>query len=185
MRKLIVSENMTLDGVMEDPDLSYQSADLIAANQANMQAADALLLGRKTYQEFVGFWPYQSDDTTGVADYINKVAKFVISSTLTKAEWNNTTILSGDLADEITKLKQQRGNDIVVTGSGELVWSLMSAQLVDEYRLLVAPAVRGHGKRLFPDGLAASLQLVETHAFESGVVLMRYQPAPDRPKGDR
>ena len=87
MRTLIVTENVTLDGVMSDPDLSYQSDDLIATNKANMAAADALLLGRKTYQEFAGFWPYQTDDPTGVAEYINQVAKYVVSSTLDKADW--------------------------------------------------------------------------------------------------
>lgn len=178
MRKLIVTENLTADGVMENPNLSYQSDDLITVNKANMQAADALLLGRKTYQEFVAFWPFQTDDKTGVADYINSVAKYVVSSTLQKAEWNNTTILSGPLAEEIANLKQQSGRDIVVTGSATLVWSLMRQALVDEYRLFVAPEVRGHGKRLFPDpGATQALRLVESLSFSSGVVLIRYQPA--------
>jgi dihydrofolate reductase len=183
VRKLIVTENVTLDGVMESPDLSYQSQDLIAVNQANMQAADALLLGRKTYEEFAGFWPFQSDDRTGVASYINNVAKYVISSTLDEVGWHNTTILNGNLADEIAKLKQQSGKDIVVTGSGELVWSLMHENLVDEYRLFIAPTVRGHGKRLFPDGMQATLQPVETRLFDAGVVMIRYRPAPDKHAG--
>jgi dihydrofolate reductase len=178
LRKLIVTENLTVDGVMEDPNLSYQSDDLIAVNKANMQAADALLLGRKTYQEFVEFWPFQTDDKTGVADYINSVAKYVVSSTLQKAEWNNTIILSGPLAEEIANLKQHSGRDIVVTGSATLVWSLMRQGLVDEYRLFVAPEVRGHGKRLFPEPSdTQALRLVESQPFSSGVVLIRYQPA--------
>ena len=177
MRTLIVTENVTLDGVMSDPDLSFQSDDLIATNKANMAAADALLLGRKTYQEFAGFWPYQTDDPTGVAEYINQVAKYVVSSTLDKADWHNTMILRGNLVEEITALKRQNGKDIVVTGSGELVWTLLRENLVDEYRLFITPTVRGHGKRLFPDGInAQQLQLLETRAFDSGVVLIRYRP---------
>lgn len=175
MRKVIVSENVTLDSVMEAPDLSYQSDDMVAVNMKHMQAADALLLGRKTYQEFAGFWPFQIDDTTGVADYINSVPKFVLTSTLDQTDWNNTTILSGNLADEITKLKQQDGKDIVVTGSGELVQSLMRANLIDEYRLFIAPTVRGHGKRLFADRMDNTLYLLETRTFDSGVVMIRYQ----------
>jgi dihydrofolate reductase len=178
MRKLIVTENITLDGVMSDPDLSYQSDDQIAINKAHMDAADALLLGRKTYDEFVSFWPYQKDDPAGVASYINAVAKYVVSSTLDNAIWNNTTILRGDTADEVMQLKRQDGKDIVVTGSGELVRSLLAARLVDEYRLFVAPVVRGSGTRLFPGGFDATLQLVEARGFDSGVVLLRYRPAP-------
>ena len=184
MRTLIVTENVTLDGVMEAPDLSYQSADMIGVNQPHMMAADALLPGRKTYQEFAAFWPLQTDDQTGVAEYINTVAKYVVSSTLDKADWHNTSILSGNLVEGITALKRQNGKDIVVTGSGELVWSLTREGLIDEYRLFIAPTVRGHGKRLFPDGIdAQKLQPVETRTFDSGVVLIRYWPAPDNDRG--
>jgi dihydrofolate reductase len=184
MRNLIVSENLTVDGIMESPDLSYQSEDMIEVNRQYMLAADALLLGRKTYQEFAGFWPFQTNDQTGVADYINKVAKYVVSSTLDSTDWHNTSILSGDPTAQITALKQQNGKDIVVTGSGELVWSLMRQSLVDEYRLFITPTVRGHGKRLFPDGInAQKLQPIETRAFDSGVVLIRYRPTPDNDRG--
>ena len=130
-----------------------------------------------TYEEFVTFWPFQTDDGTGVADYINSVAKFVISSTLKQAEWNNTTILSGELAEEIGKLKQAEGKHITVTGSGALVHALLRAGLVDEVRLFVNPVVRGHGKRLFPDGFDQKLELVETKPFNSGAVMLRYQPS--------
>ena len=130
MRKLIVSENLTLNGMMDGPDQSYQSHDMAEAMQAQMQAADALLIGRVTYQEFAGFWPFQKDDEVGVADYINTVAKFVMSSTLQQAEWNNTTILRGDLAEEVGKLKQASGKNITVTGSCALVHSLMRAGLI-------------------------------------------------------
>ena len=176
LRHLVVTETVTLDGVMSDPDISYQSDDQIAASKAHMDAADALVLGRKTYEEFVTFWPFQKDEPTGVANYINAVAKYVVSSTLDTADWNNTTILRGDMAGEITTLKQQDGKDIVVTGSGEMVSSLMAAGLVDEYRLWVVPTVRGSGTRLFPDGFESTLQLVEARGFDSGVVLLRYRP---------
>jgi dihydrofolate reductase len=186
VRKLIVTENVALDGVMEAPDLSYQSADMVDVNQEHMHAADVLLLGRVTYEEFAAFWPFQTDDETGVANYINNVAKFVVSSTLDKAGWHNTTILTGNVAEEVTKLKQQSGKDIVVSGSGKLVQFLMRENLVDEFRLFVAPAVRGHGKRLFPDGTdAQKLRLVETRPFRSGVVLLRYQRAPDNDRGGK
>ncbi|MEP7189163.1 MAG: dihydrofolate reductase family protein [Roseiflexaceae bacterium] len=177
MRKLIVSENVTLDGVMESPDLSYQSEDMAEVVQAQMLAADALLLGRVTYQEFAAYWPFQTNDAAGVADYINKVAKFVVSSTLANADWRNTTILGGNVAEEIAKLKQQSGKDIVVTGSGALVHSLMPLNLIDEYRLFVNPLVVGRGKRLFPAGIDQKLQLVESKTFSSGALMLRYQPA--------
>ncbi|MEO7909780.1 MAG: dihydrofolate reductase family protein [Roseiflexaceae bacterium] len=180
MRKLIVSENVTLDGVMEAPDLSYQSDDMAEVVQGQMRAADALLLGRVTYQEFAAFWPFQKDDAAGVADYINNVAKFVVSSTLDKADWHNTTILSGDAVAEIAKLKQQSGQDIVVTGSGALVHSLMPHHLIDEYRLFFNPIVVGHGKRLFPDGINQRLQQIETQTFSSGAIMIRYQPTHDQ-----
>ncbi len=112
-----------------------------------------------------------------MAEYINQVATYVVSSTLDKADWHNTSILRGNLVEEVTALKLQNGKDIVVTGSGELVWSLMREGLVDEYRLLITPTVRGHGKRFSPDGIYdQKLQLLETRAFDSGVVLIRYRP---------
>jgi dihydrofolate reductase len=178
MRKLIVSENMTLDGVIESPDLSYESEDMTEVVQEQMMAADALLLGRVTYEEFAAYWPFQTDNELGIADYINNVAKFVVSSTLVKTDWHNTTIISRNVPEEITKLKQQGGKDIVVTGSAMLVQSLMRDNLIDEYRLFAAPIVAGHGKRLFPDSIdTLKLRHVETKTFSSGVVLLRYQPA--------
>jgi dihydrofolate reductase len=114
----------------------------------------------------------------GIADYINNVAKVVVSTTLQKADWHNTTIIRDNLAAEITKLKQAPGGNIVVLGSGLLVQSLMQANLVDEYQLSLIPVVLGRGKQLFPAGVVAQkLQLVEAKPFSTGVVLMRYQPA--------
>lgn len=181
MRKVIVIENLSLDGVMEAPEqwaFAYQNEDLAAVNQAGMDTANTLLLGRVTYTEFASFWPLQKNNEMGIADYINNVAKVVVSTTLQKADWHNTTIISGNLAAEVTKLKEQPGGDIVVLGSGLLVQSLMQANLVDEYQLSLIPIVLGRGKQLFPAGVAAqNLQLVAAKPFSTGVVLMRYKPA--------
>ncbi len=180
MRKVIVVENLSLDGVMEAPEqwaFAYQNEEIAAVNKAGMVASNTLLLGRVTYEKLAGFWPLQTHNEMGIADYINNVAKVVVSSTLQKADWHNTTIIRGKLAEEINKLKGQPGGNIVVIGSAKLAQSLMQADLVDEYQLSLAPVVLGRGKQLFPTGVAAQeLQLVETKSFSTGVVLMRYQP---------
>jgi dihydrofolate reductase len=180
MRKLIVAEFLTLDGVMEASEEwqpAYISEDVAEAIQANVQACEALLLGRVTYELFAAHWPSQTKNEFGVADKLNSQPKFVVSSTLEKAEWNNTTLIKGNVAGEIRKLKQQPGGDIRLSGSATLAQSLMQAGLVDEFWLLVHPVVVGRGKRLFADGMdVAGLKLVESKAFRSGVVLLRYQP---------
>jgi dihydrofolate reductase len=182
MRKLIVVENLSLDGVMEAPEqwaFAYVNEEIAAFNKAGMKASNTLLLGRVTYQDLADHWPQQTHDESGIANYINNVAKVVVSSTLKKADWHNTTILSGHVAEGITQLKGQPGGDIVIIGSGRLVQSLMQANLVDEYQLFLIPLVLGRGKQLFPAGIdAQKLQLVEAKPFSSGVVLLRYQPAP-------
>ncbi len=180
MRKLIVNEMLTLDGVMEGPEKwsgPYQSDEMAEANTAGMGASDALLVGRVTYEGLAAYWPHQTDDQTGITDYLNKTPKYVVSSSLKKADWVNTTILGGDAVEEITKLKQQPGESITVTGSAKLVQSLMQAGLIDEYSLLVFPIVLGKGKRLFRDGIDSSLKLVKSKAFSSGVIALTYQPA--------
>jgi dihydrofolate reductase len=180
MRKLIVNEMLTLDGVMEAPEKwsgPYQNDEIAHDNTAGMDASDAMLLGRVTYEGFAAFWPHQTEDKTGITDYLNKTPKFVVSSSLKKADWVNTTILSGDAVKEITKLKQQPGKSITVTGSAKLVQSLVQAGLIDEYSLLVFPIVLGKGKRLFQDGIDSSLKLVKSKALSSGVVSLTYQPA--------
>jgi dihydrofolate reductase len=181
MRTLIVSEDITLDGVVGSPDrwsAPFQCDDMAEFLRRQMQEADALLLGRATYQEFAGYWPFQSNDASGVAAYINKVAKFVVSSTLEQADWQNTTIIGGNAAEQIAKLKAQPGKSIVVTGSAVLAQSLMKHHLIDEYRLFVAPVVIGQGKHLFPDGSDMQpLKLAEVKPFSSGVVLLIYKRA--------
>ena len=123
-------------------------------------------------------WPNQRDDATGIADYLNQVQKYVVSSTITEPEWQNSTILSGDAVEQARALKGKPGRDIVVTGSITLCHTLIEAALVDEYRLFVYPLVQGRGRRLFPDGFELPrLELLESKAFESGITCSRYAPA--------
>lgn len=181
MRKLIVTENITVDGVIdatggwfsvaEGPDQS----DQVEAVRAQFNAADAVLFGRVTFEEMRGYWPLATDDTTGVAEYLNKVQKYVVSSSLRDPQWDNTTVLSGPLVEEIEALKNAPGADIVCTGSIQLVHALIAAGLVDEFRLFMHPVVLGCGARLFPDRVAIpQLSWEEATSFRSGVVLLRY-----------
>ena len=180
MRDLIVTENVTLDGIMsplsgwfDDP--TAQDDEMMDVSRAQDENADALVLGRVTFEEFAGFWPDLKDDDTGISDYLNRVRKFVVSGTVKHTQWQHTTILSGPAEHELRRLKAAPGKDIVITGSGTLVRSLQSTDLIDEYRMFVYPVVLGHGRRLFPDGMDARLQLAEARSFASGVVLLRYR----------
>jgi len=181
MRKIIVSEFVTLDGVMESPEkwqFPYYSDDIAEVIKAQILASDAMLLGRVTYEVFAAYWPSQSNNEFGIADKLNSVPKFVVSSTLQKAEWNNSTLIKGNVAEEISKLKQQPGGNIGITGSATLVQSLMQADLIDEHRLMVHPVVLGSGKRLFRDGgNALQLKLFNIQTFSKGVVLLCYKKA--------
>ena len=181
MRKVIVSEFLTLDGVMEASETwqpHYESQDVAAEISAEIRRSEALLLGRVTDEIFAAYWPLQTNHEFGPADKLNSEQKFVVSSTLEKTEWNNSTLIKRNVVEEIRKLKQQPGGEIRVIGSATLVRSLMPTDLIDEYWLLVHPIVKGKGKRLFKDGLEAlKLKLVETKAFRSGVVLLRHEPA--------
>jgi dihydrofolate reductase len=188
MRDLVVTENITLDGVIDasggwfsvtdDPEVDQ--SDLREALGEQSAAADAVLLGRVTFEEMRGYWPEQTDDTTGVTDYLNRVSKYVVSGTLGDPAWEPTTVLPADgFEDGIRALKAEPGRDIVTTGSITLVHALIGAGLVDEYRLFVYPVVLGRGRRMFPDGTSVpTLRLVETRPFRTGVVLLRYRPAP-------
>ena len=181
MRKVIVSEFVTLDGVMESNEkwqFPYYSDDLAEFNKAQILALDAILLGRVTYEVFASSWPSRTNNEFGIADKLNSTPKFVVSSTLEKAEWNNSTLIKENVAEEIANLKRQPGGDIGITGSATLIQSLMQSDLIDEYRLLVHPVVVGSGKRLFRDGNKAALKLIKTKMFSSGVVMLSYQPAP-------
>lgn len=179
MRRLVVTENLTLDGVAEAPERwfpPYQSDDVAAANGLGRDATDALLLGRRTYEALAGYWPHQRDDEGGITAYLNGVAKFVVSSTLERADWVNTTLLRGDVATEVAELKRRPGGTIGVIGSPTLVRALLHRGLVDELRLLVCPLLLGSGERLFDDTGRTELELIETRTFESGVVGLTYAP---------
>jgi dihydrofolate reductase len=179
MRKIIAYEYLTLDDVMEAPEkwqFPYLSDDVAESIKAQILDADAILLGRVTYEIFAASWPSRTNNEFGVADKLNSAPKYVVSTTLEKADWNNTTLIKGNVAAEISKLKQQPGGNIVIVGSGQLLDALMRHDLIDEYRLMLHPVVLGSGKRLFADGVLAALQLVEAKPFSSGVLLLRYQP---------
>ena len=181
MRKLAITQNITVDGAIEilgdwfDP--GDQDAELLEELHREDANADALLVGRQTFEAFRGYWPKQTDDQTGVTDYLNQVRKYVVSSTLDDPEWENATILRGDPVDEARALKAQDGKDIVVTGSITLCHALVAAGLVDEYRLFGYPVVQGRGRRLFPDGFSADLRRLEVKAFANGVTYARYAAA--------
>ena len=158
-------------------DDSVDQSDVEEALREQREGADALLLGRVTFEEFRGYWPHQHDDTTGISDYLNEVSKYVVSSTLGDPQWENSTVLGGPLTDAVRALKSAPGRDIVTTGSMTLVSELIAAGLVDEYRLFVYPVVVGHGRRLFERaGAVRRLRLVESRPFRSGIVLLRYRP---------
>jgi len=197
MRKIIVSEFVTLDGVMEAPDkwsFPYWNEEIGKVKFDELFASDALLLGRVTYQIFAGAWPSLTDEEdwkrvkeaggqageipkeNPFADRMNSIPKFVASTTLDKLEWNNSNLIKGNVDEEVFRLKQKPGQDILIAGSSELVNTLMQHNLIDEYRLLVYPLILGSGKRLFGDGMKLPLKLLEAKTFDSGVVLLRYQP---------
>jgi dihydrofolate reductase len=180
VRRVVVSEFVSLDGVVESPawTFQFQSADRDQYKFDELAAADALLLGRVTYEGFAAAWPGMEDQTGEYGAWMNGYPKHVVSTTLEEPlEWRNSSLLEGDPTEEVTRLKQQDGGDILVFGSAELVRSLMYQDLVDEYRLMVFPVVVGSGKRLFGEGDAKSLKHVETKTFSSGVVVLTYEPA--------
>lgn len=183
MRKLVVTENITSDGVIDQAKGWFRPVDDtddpgMASSIAEQSAgSDALLVGRETFKRLRGFWPQQHEDTTDVTAYLNSVSKYVISRTLKDPQWEGTSILTGDVADEVAQLKSMPGKDIVVTGSISLVRELVTLDLPDEYRLFVYPVVVGGGRRLFEaDDRIRRLELLEARSFTSGVVLLRYAP---------
>ena len=181
MRKVVAVELVSLDGVIEAPEewaFSYSNKEMEEANTAGMAASDAMLLGRVTYEGLAAFWPNQPGGTPMV-DYINSVPKFVVSRTLGEPlEWNNSTLIKGDVAEGVAELKQRAGKDISIIGSAALVRSLLKDGLLDELRLMVHPVVLGGGKRLFEDGGdRKDLELVDSKTFGTGVLYLTYRPA--------
>ena len=166
MRKLVVSEFVTLDGVTEDPSWTFQFSgeEQEKFKFDELTASDALLLGRTTYEGFAAAWPQMAEETGEYGAMMNGYPKHVVSTTLEEPlEWNNSTLVKGDIAEEVAGLKQQSGKDILVFGSADLVNTLIEYDLVDEYQLMVFPVVLGSGKRLFEDGIGTKfLELVDT-----------------------
>src|SRR5918994_6503289 len=193
MRKLIVSEFITLDGVSQSP--GYPDEDPSGGFEAGgwqqryfddvfgraviegLAASGGLLLGRKTYEIFAGHWPKQPADDP-FAKIINGLPKYVVSTMLTEPPWENSHLLQSDVSQAVGELKAQEGKDLRVLGSGELVQTLMEQDLVDEYALMIHPLVVGGGKRLFRDGNPrTSLRLVERTTTSTGVLIVSYVPA--------
>jgi dihydrofolate reductase len=192
MRKIVVTQFVSLDGVIEDPGGSEDfrhSAWSFKFDRGDdgdqfkldeVMAADALLLGKKTYLGFAEAWPSREGD---FADKFNEMEKYVVSSTLTDPEWNNTTVISENVPEEIAKLRERPGDgDVLVNGSAQLIRTMVEHDLVDEYRLMLFPVILGSGLRLFPDDLAekTTLKHVSTQPVgPDGVQVLTYVPARD------
>lgn len=174
MRKLIVTEFMTLDGVIDSPmwSLKYWNDETSSFKAAETSNNEPLLLGRVTYDGFAEAWPQRGNADGG--EYFNGTRKYVVSNTLEKAEWNNSVIINGDVVAEIQKLKQEDGPNIMVHGSANLVQWLVKNNLVDGFRLLVYPLTLGTGNRLFTEESAATLKLVESKTLSNGVLALVY-----------
>jgi len=206
MRKLIVSEFVSLDGVMQGPggaeedrsggfehggwSLQFMNEEAMEFKSDELFSMGAILIGRRTYEIFAGAWPSLTDEdivkmikegggdaeANPFADRMNSLPKYVASTTLKQVEWNNSTLIK-NVAEDVAKLKQEAGEDIVVSGSGGLVQTLMHHDLVDEYQLMVFPIVLGSGKRLFQDASdTKGLKLAASKTFRSGVVVLTYEP---------
>jgi dihydrofolate reductase len=183
MTRIVVTEFISLDGVIEEPRWTFQferGPDGSQFKWDELFGSDALLLGRVTYEGFAQAWPNMGTDEFGKR--MNSIPKYVVSSTLTDADatWGPTTVIRGDVIAEITSLKAQPGGDLLVEGSSQLAQTLIQHGLVDEYRLMLFPVVLGAGKRLFPKEVnePATLTLTDTKPDRDGVMLLTYHPAP-------
>lgn len=176
MRKIVVTEFMSLDGVVDEPQkwsFSYWCDEIAAFKQEELFASDAMLLGRVTYDGFAKAWPGRTDEA-GYADHFNNMPKYVVSKTMKKAEWNNSHILSEHFLQEIAKLKEEDGKDILIHGSQKLVHTLLETGLVDQLNLLVYPIILGKGRKLFNEGTEVKLELTNSKTFQTGVALLTY-----------
>ena len=180
MRKIIVSEGMTLDGVFDAHTMTQWALPNEGRDEfvrESVLASDALLYGRTTYDLEAYYWPNQKNNEYGIADRMNSMPKYVVTSRPLQAQSNNTTIIKDNVVEEIAHLKQEGGKGILIKGSAMLVEMLMKAGLIDEYRFMVHPLIMGSGKRFFKDGMGlAQLQLVESRPIGLGVVALTYQP---------
>ncbi len=187
MRKVTAGLFVSLDGVVESPEkwhFPYFNDEMGEAVGAAMAAADAMLLGRVTYQEFASYWPGGASEEQPFAGYMNDTPKYVVSTTLDTVEWNNSTLIKDNVAEEISSLKQQPGKNIGITGSATLVQSLLRDDLLDELGLMVHPVVVGRGRRLFEEGGdPKGLKLLDSKTFSTGVVYLTYKPAGKEEEG--
>jgi dihydrofolate reductase len=177
LSKLQVAEFLTLDGVMEAPDQwngPFLNEEMGMEIGGNLFQCDALLYGRRTYEEMAAAWPERTGD---MADRFNNIPKFVVSTTLQEATWNNSSLIKSNIAEEVLKLKQQFSQATTILGSGELVRTLMDHHLIDEYLLVVCPLVLGKGKRLFQEASPTTLRLVNSKAYATGALWLTYHPA--------
>jgi dihydrofolate reductase len=188
MRKLVVSEFVSLDGVMEDPGgaedfahggwtFQFPDPEGMSFKLDEIRTHDAMLLGRVTYQGFAAAWPSVTDEV-GFADKMNGMPKYVVSTTLDKLEWNNSTLIKDNVLERVRELKESPGQDILVAGSASLVQALHAAGLVDEFRLMVFPIVLGSGKRLFGASTDVSrLTLAGSQVLDTGTLILTYRTA--------
>ena len=184
-KKIVVTEYISLDGVVEDPvgmensGLGNWTGPFSRGPEGDrfkleeLLAADCLIFGRTTYDAFAAAWPLMKDET-GMADRMNGLPKYVASSTLKQATWGQGTIWNGDIVAAAKALKAEDRGEALIYGSASVVHQLASASLIDEYRLMVYPTILGAGKRLYPDGTASHLQLAECKQLGGGIVLLRY-----------
>jgi dihydrofolate reductase len=197
MGKVVVTEFVSLDGVFEDPGGSEgtehagwsfkfdRGEDGNRFKLDELMAADAQLLGRVTYEGFAEAWPSREDDV-GFAKKFNSMPKYVVSTTLEDPKWENSTVIKGNVAEEVFRLKERYDGDILISGSGQLVRTLMAHGLVDELRLMVFPVVLGSGKRLFDGATTTSLKLTDTKPVgPDGVTILTYAPTGKRAEGSR
>jgi len=179
--RLVATEYLSLDGVFEEPGHwsgPWFNDEAGAFKWAEMQNSDAQLLGRKTYEGFASAWPTM-EGTGEFGEKMNTMPKYVVSSTLDKAEWTGSKLIKGNVMEEVRKLKLQPGRDLLLAGSGQLFNALVKENLIDVYRFMIHPVILGRGMRLFEDGTARRpLDLKETKRFKSGIVILELEPAP-------
>ncbi|NUW33132.1 dihydrofolate reductase family protein [Nonomuraea sp. SMC257] len=177
MRKIVAGLFVSLDGVVESPEkwhFPYLNDEMAQIIGDQMKEADAMLLGRRTYEEFAAYWPNPEPQAADLAGYMNGTPKHVVTTTLRTAGWQNSTIVRGDVPAALKELKERPGKDISITGSPTLVRSLLAGGLLDELRLLIHPIVVGWGAKLFTDGEQVPLRLLDSRTLETGVIHATY-----------
>jgi dihydrofolate reductase len=179
--RLVATEYLSLDGCFHEPgqwSRPFFNDEAMQFKAAELESSDALLLGRKTYEGFAKAWPGMREATGAFGAKMNDMPKYVVSSTLAEATWSGSKLIRANAIEEIQKLKEKPGNDLLLTGSGQLFNALLRANLIDRYRFMIHPVVLGDGARLFAEGESAkTLELVETKPFKSGIVIAEYAPA--------